>query len=84
MTAADWPAVRLIFEDGIATGDATFETEAPAWERWDASHLEAARLVARRGDTVLGRLAGRWRDVVLLERRSSQVGVERAEGSRPG
>lgn len=50
----DWPAVRAIYEEGIATGDATFETTAPAWEAWDAGHLEAARLVARIGERVVG------------------------------
>jgi L-amino acid N-acyltransferase YncA len=34
----DWPAVRAIYEDGIRGGDATFETEAPSWEAWDAAH----------------------------------------------
>ncbi|HYG82698.1 MAG TPA: hypothetical protein VD861_20045, partial [Pyrinomonadaceae bacterium] len=47
MTAADWEAVRAVYMEGIATGDATFETEAPSWERWDAAHLAHCRLVAR-------------------------------------
>jgi L-amino acid N-acyltransferase YncA len=34
----DWPAIRAIFEEGMATGDATLETEAPDWPAWDASH----------------------------------------------
>ena len=42
----DWPAVRSIYEQGIATGDATFETEAPAWDAWDSAHT--LRLVAER------------------------------------
>lgn len=46
MTEADWPAVRAIYEAGIATGNATFETAAPGWERWDATHLTDHRLVA--------------------------------------
>ncbi|MXW66393.1 MAG: N-acetyltransferase, partial [Gemmatimonadales bacterium] len=44
----DWEAVRTIYEEGIATGDATFETEAPGWESWDANHLDGCRLVAER------------------------------------
>ncbi|MXX69819.1 MAG: N-acetyltransferase, partial [Gemmatimonadales bacterium] len=44
----DWDPVRRIYEEGIATGDATFETESPGWESWDASHLESCRLVAER------------------------------------
>jgi len=54
MTADDWPAVRAIYEAGIATGDATFQTEAPAWEAWDRAHLASCRVVARsdRGEVV--------------------------------
>jgi phosphinothricin acetyltransferase len=54
MQPADWPAVRAIYLEGIATGNATFETEAPEWERWDASHLRVCRLVARRDGQVVG------------------------------
>ena len=43
----DWPAVRAIYEEGVRSGDATFETETPTWERWDAAHPEV-RLVAER------------------------------------
>jgi phosphinothricin acetyltransferase len=50
----DWNAVRRIFEEGIRTGDATFETSAPDWEQWNASHLPTCRLVARAGDEILG------------------------------
>jgi len=152
--------VRSIYEEGIATGHATFETMAPAWEVWDAGHLKSCRLVAvDQGRTVgwaalspvsgrcvyagvaevsvyvaaaergrgigqrllaelvdasereglwtlqagifpenqaslvihercgfrvvgrrqkLGRLGARWRDVLLLERRSTTVGIEGA------
>ena len=45
MTAADWPAVKRIYEEGIVTGFATFETEAPSYEEWDASHLAVCRFV---------------------------------------
>jgi L-amino acid N-acyltransferase YncA len=41
----DWPDVARIFEEGIRTGDASFETEVPAWEAWDAGHLAEHRLV---------------------------------------
>ena len=46
MTPADWPAVRAIYEEGIATGNATFQSAAPAWEAWDAGHRGECRLVA--------------------------------------
>lgn len=54
MRPDDWPAVEAIYREGIATGLATFETETPSWERWDAAHRPDCRLVARDGDRVLG------------------------------
>jgi len=47
MGAGDWPAVRVIYEEGIATGMATFELAAPEWEAWNHSHRPDCRLVAR-------------------------------------
>ena len=55
LTPAHWPAVRAIYEAGIATGNATFETQAPTWEAWDKGHLAHSRLVALAADgTVRG------------------------------
>jgi L-amino acid N-acyltransferase YncA len=54
LEARDWPAVRSIFEEGIATGQATFETEAPSWEDWDGAHLTDVRLVAEEDGEVVG------------------------------
>ena len=48
----DWPAVKEIYEQGMATGNATFETEAPDWSAWDRAH--SLRLVAEQGGKVLG------------------------------
>jgi L-amino acid N-acyltransferase YncA len=50
----DWEAVRVIYLEGIATGDATFEQQAPGWENWNTGHLESCRIVARSGVDVLG------------------------------
>jgi L-amino acid N-acyltransferase YncA len=50
----DWPAVRHIYEAGIATGHATFETRAPTWSRWDETHLARNRLVAIADGTIAG------------------------------
>ena len=54
MTAADWPEVCAIYEAGIATGDATFETATPTEAEWDRSHLADHRFVAHNdeGDIV--------------------------------
>lgn len=47
MAPTDWPAVHRIYADGIATGDATLEREAPDWDHFDRSHRHDCRLVAR-------------------------------------
>jgi phosphinothricin acetyltransferase len=54
MKPEDWDAVRQIYEEGIATGNATFETSAPEWSAWDAKHLQICRLVARKNGEVVG------------------------------
>jgi L-amino acid N-acyltransferase YncA len=54
MRADDWLAVRDIYEAGIATGHATFETSAPSWQQWDHTHVADHRLVAIAGGEVAG------------------------------
>ncbi|MGD8360113.1 MAG: GNAT family N-acetyltransferase [Gemmatimonadota bacterium] len=54
LTAADYPRVREIYLAGIATGHATFETEAPDWEGWDRKFLGKCRLVAESDGKILG------------------------------
>lgn len=54
LTESDWPAVAAIYEEGIATRLATFETATPAWADWDRTHLDDRRLVADEDGEVLG------------------------------
>ena len=70
MLETDWPHVRQIYLEGIATGHATFETDAPAWEKWNESHLTYARLVARDGDAVKG-----WAALSPVSNRCVYAGV---------
>lgn len=70
MQAADWPQVRAIYLEGIATGQATFETEAPEWEAWDDKHRPDCRLVARSGDVILG-----WAALTPVSSRCVYAGV---------
>jgi L-amino acid N-acyltransferase YncA len=70
MRDEDWPVVRAVYEAGIATGNATFETEAPTWERWDASHLAEHRLVATVDDVVVG-----WAALSAVSDRCVYAGV---------
>jgi phosphinothricin acetyltransferase len=70
MRPQDWDFVRAIYLEGITTGQATFEIEAPDWERWNAGHLPQCRLVARNGDGVLG-----WAALSPVSRREVYAGV---------
>ncbi len=70
MEAGDWPAVRAIYLEGIATGNATFENSAPEWERWDGGHLKRCRLVARGGGDVVG-----WAALSPISSRAVYAGV---------
>lgn len=57
MVADDWPAVAGVYQEGVDTGNATFETDVPSWEIWDAGHLADARLVAEVDDEIVGWVA---------------------------
>ena len=54
MQQEHWEQVKQIYESGIATGIATFETTAPSWEKWNDGHLTFARLVAVDNNEVVG------------------------------
>ncbi len=67
---ADWDAVRAIYLEGIATRNATFETEAPSWDTWNNIHRPDCRLVARSNEKVLG-----WAVLSPVSRRPVYSGV---------
>jgi L-amino acid N-acyltransferase YncA len=66
----DWPAVAEIYWDGMRDGLATFETEVPSWETWDAAHLPGHRLVA----DLLGEVVG-WAALSPASTRRCYSGV---------
>ena len=66
----DWPEVSRIYAEGIATGNATFETAVPSWEAWDAAHLADHRLVAERDGAVVG-----WVALLPVSGRACYAGV---------
>ena len=72
MEPADWPAVRRIYAEGIATGDATLERDAPDWDHFDRSHRADCRLVAREADG--GPVVG-WVALTAYSARRVYVGV---------
>ena len=70
MSDDDWPEVQRIYIEGLETGDASFETEAPTWERWNTGHRPDCRLVARDGDGILG-----WAALSPISSRRVYAGV---------
>jgi L-amino acid N-acyltransferase YncA len=66
----DWLAVRAIYQAGIDTGDATFETAVPDWPAWNAAHLTDHRLVARLDDRIVG-----WTALAPVSDRCAYAGV---------
>ena len=70
LRAEHWPDVARIYAEGIATRNATFETELPSWEAWDRAHLAEHRLVATEDEAVLG-----WAALVPVSDRCVYGGV---------
>ena len=70
LRSSDWPEVARIYREGIETGNATFETEVPSWERWDATHLAEHRFVAERYGRVVG-----WAALLPVSSRDCYAGV---------
>jgi phosphinothricin acetyltransferase len=70
MTPGDWEDVRRIYAEGIATGNATLETEPPAREAWDGAHRPDCRLVARAGNETVG-----WAALSRVSERCAYGGV---------
>ena len=70
MQAEDWPAVEVIYREGIAAGNATFETESPGWEKWNANHHQHSRLVVRTEANIVG-----WAALSRVSTRPVYAGV---------
>src|SRR5437764_1769980 len=66
----DWPEVAGIYAAGVATRNATFETDVPSWEEWDARHLARPRLVAVTSSAVVG-----WAALSPVSTRACYAGV---------
>jgi phosphinothricin acetyltransferase len=54
LTETHYPAVAAIYLEGIATGHATFQTEAYSWEDWNLGHTRHSRIIALENDQVMG------------------------------
>jgi L-amino acid N-acyltransferase YncA len=70
MHSGDWTAVRTIYQEGIATKNATFETDAPEWTAWDQGHLSVCRFVLRESGNVTA-----WAALSPVSKRKIYAGV---------
>ncbi|OKL41959.1 GNAT family N-acetyltransferase [Pontibacter flavimaris] len=71
MLPVHYPQVKEIYEQGIATNNATLETKAPDWEEWDSKYMKSCRLVALAED---GSIAG-WAALTAVSGRCVYRGV---------
>lgn len=65
-----YPAVKKIYEQGLATGNSTFQTSAPDWTEWDSSHVSNCRIVGIENDQVIG-----WAALTPVSGRCVYAGV---------
>ncbi len=70
MLPQHWEAVKTIYEEGIATGNATFQNAAPSWQEWDNAHVKTCRLIATENNEVLG-----WAALTAVSSRCVYAGV---------
>jgi L-amino acid N-acyltransferase YncA len=65
-----WPQVRSVYLEGIATGQATFQQDAPEWDQWDQAHLPHSRIVMVKESEVVG-----WAALIPVSSRTVYRGV---------
>jgi L-amino acid N-acyltransferase YncA len=70
ITDTDYPSVKTIYLEGIATGQATFQTEAPEWEEWNSAHLQHSRFAAIEEGKIVG-----WAALTPVSSRCVYAGV---------
>ncbi len=70
MQPEHWAAVRAIYIEGMETGNATFQTEAPSFEEWNSSHAKECRIVALDNSIVAG-----WIAITKISGRCVYAGV---------
>ncbi|TDQ30086.1 GNAT family N-acetyltransferase [Tenacibaculum caenipelagi] len=69
-TQNQWQEVAVIYKEGIDTKNATFRTEVPSWEEWNASHHQHSRFVAVEENKVVG-----WCAIAPVSKRFEYRGV---------
>lgn len=70
MKKEHWDQVKRIYIEGIASGNATFQSEAPTWKEWDEGHISNCRFIATMGNEIIG-----WTAISSVSGRCVYVGV---------
>jgi phosphinothricin acetyltransferase len=70
MRAEDWDSVRGIYQEGLDTGNASFESQTPDWAAWNAKYHAHSRLVARASGRIVG-----WAALAPVSPRACYAGV---------
>lgn len=70
ISVENYTHVSTIYEEGLSTGIASFETIVPSWEQWDANHLEFGRIALLIKDQYVG-----WAALSPTSKRLAYKGV---------
>lgn len=70
LESTHWDEVKEIYQEGIETGEATFETNSPSWKEWDNSHHSFCRFVILDSNKVAG-----WAALLPVSKREVYRGV---------
>ena len=70
MLPLHWEAVKQIYAEGLATGNATFQTSVPTWDEWNEAHVKNSRLIAIENEIILG-----WAALTPVSGRCVYAGV---------
>ena len=70
MLPLHWEAVKQIYAEGLATGNATFQTSVPTWDEWNEAHVKKSRLIAIENEIILG-----WAALTPVSGRCVYAGV---------
>lgn len=66
----NFDSVAKIYRAGIDTGNATFETSVPSFEKWDKKHLPFGRIIVSENKKILG-----WASLSKVSERLVYSGV---------
>lgn len=70
MIDPDWPSIARIYQAGMDTNLATFQTVCPSYDEWDVGHVKSCRLVIIQDSEIAG-----WAALSAVSSRCVYAGV---------